>query len=260
MAGSEQCFQRVVDVIAGSGADNEGLPAKAQKGECMRPDMCFGKASAHGLDLRLVQLCAVWPDSGHCGRLRSGEDLRAAGRGRCAVACDVRPKAPDMHDGMPGACHLLLLRISCRSMTKLCQPSAHVRAAVTAYDYLFSENGLVAHKGGELLEVASLKTHLGEANLQKLINFVLHYVADLAIPIKRGTFIEFRKGMLNVSPIGRNCSQEERDEFERFDAGAGVRCDPVATRLRAAVRACVAHQSTVLEGRQQATSAPAAGR
>ncbi len=38
-----------------------------------------------------------------------------------------------------------------------------------------------------------------------------------------GTFIEFRNGMLNVSPIGRNCSQEERDEFERFDETAGVR-------------------------------------
>jgi hypothetical protein len=23
--------------------------------------------------------------------------------------------------------------------------------------------------------------------------------------------------MINVSPIGRNCSQEERDEFERYD-------------------------------------------
>lgn len=33
----------------------------------------------------------------------------------------------------------------------------------------------------------------------------------------RGTFVEFRMGMLNVSPIGRNCSQEERDEFERYD-------------------------------------------
>jgi hypothetical protein len=35
--------------------------------------------------------------------------------------------------------------------------------------------------------------------------------------ILRGTFIEFRSGMLNVSPIGRNCSQEERDEFEKYD-------------------------------------------
>ncbi len=58
---------------------------------------------------------------------------------------------------------------------------------------------------------------------QELINFCLHYIADLDLPVKRGTFIEFRNGMLNVSPIGRNCSQEERDEFERYDHGAGVR-------------------------------------
>ena len=33
----------------------------------------------------------------------------------------------------------------------------------------------------------------------------------------RGTFIEFRNGMLNVSPIGRSCSQEERIEFYELD-------------------------------------------
>lgn len=38
-----------------------------------------------------------------------------------------------------------------------------------------------------------------------------------------GTFIEFRMGMINVSPIGRNCSQEERDEFERYDHIHNVR-------------------------------------
>ena len=32
-----------------------------------------------------------------------------------------------------------------------------------------------------------------------------------------GTFIEFRNGMLNISPIGRNCSQSERDEYEKYD-------------------------------------------
>ncbi|KAK9835014.1 hypothetical protein WJX81_004615 [Elliptochloris bilobata] len=95
--------------------------------------------------------------------------------------------------------------------------------AATAYDYLFAENGLVAYKAGEKVAVQSLKKHLGEPALKELINFVLHYIADLDIPIKRGTFVEFRNGMLNVSPIGRNCSQEERDEFERFDKGAGVR-------------------------------------
>lgn len=96
---------------------------------------------------------------------------------------------------------------------------------------MFSENGLVAHQGGELIHKQSLKSFLGEDKLKKLINFVLHYIADLDIPIKRGTFIEFRNGMLNVSPIGRNCSQEERDEFEQFDLKAGVRCVCVVVRV-----------------------------
>ena len=97
-----------------------------------------------------------------------------------------------------------------------------------AYDYVFAENGLVAHKAGKELAVQSLKKHLGEERLKKFINFVLRYVSDLDIPIKRGTFVEFRNGMLNVSPIGRNCSQEERDEFEVYDKTAGVRAAFVA--------------------------------
>ncbi|BDA40584.1 Phosphomannomutase [Coccomyxa sp. Obi] len=96
-------------------------------------------------------------------------------------------------------------------------------AAPFEYDYLFSENGLVAYKEGKLLAIQSLKKFLGEDKLKELINFVLHYIADLDIPIKRGTFIEFRNGMINVSPIGRNCSQEERDEFEQYDHKTGVR-------------------------------------
>ena len=96
-------------------------------------------------------------------------------------------------------------------------------AAKDQVDFFFAENGLVAYKEGKILATESLKTWLGEDKLKELLNYILHYVADVDIPIKRGTFIEFRNGMLNVSPIGRNCSQEERDEFERFDQGAGVR-------------------------------------
>ena len=43
-------------------------------------------------------------------------------------------------------------------------------------------------------------------------------IADLDIHQKRGTFVEFRNGMINVSPIGRNCNQEERDEIGRAHA------------------------------------------
>lgn len=68
-----------------------------------------------------------------------------------------------------------------------------------------------------------MKDFLGEAKLKEFINFVLAYLSVLDIPVKRGTFIEFRTGMLNVSPIGRNCSQTERDEFEAYDKIHGVR-------------------------------------
>ncbi|KAG9543627.1 eukaryotic phosphomannomutase, partial [Aureobasidium melanogenum] len=43
------------------------------------------------------------------------------------------------------------------------------------------------------------------------------------IPKKRGTFIEFRNGMINVSPIGRNASIEERNEYEKYDLEHGIR-------------------------------------
>lgn len=98
-----------------------------------------------------------------------------------------------------------------------------VSALLRDHDYVFAENGLVAYKGDMLLATQSIKLYLGEDNLKKLINFILHYIADLDIPIKRGTFIEFRNGMMNVSPIGRNCTQEERNAFEAFDATANVR-------------------------------------
>lgn len=97
------------------------------------------------------------------------------------------------------------------------------KTVIDDYDYVFSENGLVAHKDGKLIGTESLKTFLGEEKLKEFINFTLHYIADLDIPIKRGTFIEFRSGMLNVSPIGRNCSQEERDEFEKYDKVHNIR-------------------------------------
>ncbi|KAJ3693000.1 hypothetical protein LUZ60_012095 [Juncus effusus] len=97
------------------------------------------------------------------------------------------------------------------------------KSVTTDYDYAFSENGLVAHKAGQLIGKESLKTFLGDEKLKEFINFTLHYIADLDIPIKRGTFLEFRAGMINVSPIGRNCSQEERDEFERFDKVHNIR-------------------------------------
>lgn len=93
----------------------------------------------------------------------------------------------------------------------------------TLFDFCFAENGLTAIRMGEKLASASFIGWLGEAKYQKLVNFILHYIADLELPVKRGTFVEFRNGMINISPIGRNASHEERQEFEKWDKQSGCR-------------------------------------
>ncbi|KAJ3762686.1 eukaryotic phosphomannomutase [Lentinula raphanica] len=91
------------------------------------------------------------------------------------------------------------------------------------FDFAFAENGLTAYKMGKPLASQSFIKYVGEERYKPLVNFILHYLADLDIPIKRGTFIEFRNGMINVSPIGRNATIAERNEFEAYDKKQGVR-------------------------------------
>jgi len=95
--------------------------------------------------------------------------------------------------------------------------------AVQDFDYGFAENGLTAYKLGVKLPSQSFINFVGEERYKPLVNFILHYIADLDIPLKRGTFVEYRNGMINVSPIGRNASIAERKEFEAYDKKAGVR-------------------------------------
>jgi hypothetical protein len=132
------------------------------------------------------------------------------------------------------------------------------------FDYVFPENGLMAFKDAKPIgstvrrgwtpgpvrpapcppphpfphgfpphptprRAQSFREFLGEARLKEFINFTLMYLATIDIPVKRGTFIEFRNGMLNVSPIGRNCSHAERDAFEAYDKEHGIRKTMVET-------------------------------
>lgn len=97
------------------------------------------------------------------------------------------------------------------------------------FDYGFSENGLCAFKNRKSIGSQTFKDFLGEDKLKTLVNDLLSYLADIKdIPVKRGTFIEFRTGMINCSPIGRNCSRAERNDFEAFDKKHKIREKMVA--------------------------------
>jgi len=93
----------------------------------------------------------------------------------------------------------------------------------TKYDYVFSENGLVSYKGNHVYPVKTIQDYLGEEKLQEFLNFCLGYLSTIVLPVKRGTFVEFRKGMLNISPIGRSCSQAEREQFNALDQKENIR-------------------------------------
>ncbi|KAF5355325.1 hypothetical protein D9758_006033 [Tetrapyrgos nigripes] len=103
------------------------------------------------------------------------------------------------------------------------QLSANGSNPLDDFDYGFAENGLTAYKLGKPLASQSFIKYIGEDRYKPLVNFILHYIADLDIPIKRGTFVEFRAGMINVSPIGRNATVQERNEFEEYDKKHGLR-------------------------------------
>ncbi len=89
------------------------------------------------------------------------------------------------------------------------------------FKYIFSENGLVSYevKDNELDKFHSknIFEFIGEKNYKNLVNICMSSLIELDPPIKRGTFIEARTGMINVSPIGRSCSQSEREEFNKSD-------------------------------------------
>ncbi|KAL3982261.1 Phosphomannomutase 2 [Acanthocheilonema viteae] len=103
------------------------------------------------------------------------------------------------------------------------QLGENLEDVLSRFNYVFCENGLVGVSKGTTFPVQSLKHHLGEKQLQKLINFVLREFSEMDLPVKRGHFIEFRNGMLNLSPIGRCCTQEERLQFVAYDKEHGVR-------------------------------------
>lgn len=57
--------------------------------------------------------------------------------------------------------------------------------AVNFFDFAFAENGAFAYKSGQIIGKESLIGFLGEKIYKELVNFVLKYISELDIPIKR---------------------------------------------------------------------------
>ncbi|KAG5606775.1 hypothetical protein H5410_028267 [Solanum commersonii] len=70
----------------------------------------------------------------------------------------------------------------------------------------------------EFLEVLTLSRYHDNLAIQVLHQIIRAHVSSSVSEISR-----IQKWHVNVSPIGRNCSREERDEFEKYDKVQKIR-------------------------------------
>lgn len=67
------------------------------------------------------------------------------------------------------------------------------------FDYAFAENGLTAYKMGKPLPSQSFINFIGEEKYKLLVNFILHQLADIDIPIKR--WVSSSLAQQNFEPV-----------------------------------------------------------
>lgn len=95
------------------------------------------------------------------------------------------------------------------------------------FDYVFSENGVMAFRKGEMIHCNDIRKVIPEERMTNLIDHTLRYIADLKLPKKRGKFIDFRRGLIYVTSMGSNCDRKERYEFIDFDKKNNIRSNMI---------------------------------
>lgn len=120
--------------------------------------------------------------------------------------------------------------LGCVSGSDLDKLREQLDAALGFMKWKFTENGLMTYLDFQPKpwHSASFVEHIGETRYQELVNRILALLSCTVLPCKRGVFLELRTGLLNVCPIGRSCTQKQREEFAQYDSVAGVReqlCD-----------------------------------
>ena len=87
--------------------------------------------------------------------------------------------------------------------------------SIKLFDHVFAENGTVTYDK-EIIVNESITSFLNDQYNNLMLN-IMNELIRIDIPVRRGTFIELRNSCINVSPIGRNCSYDERIDFKKYD-------------------------------------------
>lgn len=139
------------------------------------------------------------------------------------------PRSP-IQESMKELLYLLRSKghtLACVSGSDLPKIREQLLDAIDYFDFVFTQNGLASYRKEAnhliLFHNQSIHAYLGEEKYQQLVNAILRVLSLHTLPIKRSHFIELRSGLINVCPIGRQCTQQEREAFEGYDQEHNIR-------------------------------------
>lgn len=100
------------------------------------------------------------------------------------------------------------------NIQKICQ---QIGLAKKYFKYIFAENGITSYEmiNGEMKQFHENKLDWSQELLSQICNFLLELVGDINGNINK--YVVFRNGMLYFTPIGSNCTWNERLDFVEFD-------------------------------------------
>lgn len=94
------------------------------------------------------------------------------------------------------------------------------------FTYIFSESGNTLHlnQDGSITKVYSrnMREQFGDKMIISINNILLKYLVDMDLPCKTGHFVDLRGGLIYFTPIGQNCTLDDRAKFKELDKD-GVR-------------------------------------
>nr|QBK89230.1 MAG: phosphomannomutase [Mimivirus LCMiAC02] len=94
------------------------------------------------------------------------------------------------------------------------------------FEYVFTENGLVSYKNKKLVSESDIRDKLGMNTITHINEVLMKYLSQTnKILIKTGSFINLRKGLIYFTPIGQNCTKQERLSFVEYDTKNNIRME-----------------------------------
>lgn len=87
---------------------------------------------------------------------------------------------------------------------------------VDEFEYIFSECGSVVYHLGKCIKKNQIIQHKQYRNIQTLIRYSLKFISETNYDIN-GHFIDVRNGLVYISMVGMQATEEQRDQFKKAD-------------------------------------------